>query len=160
MKLQSLQVIKQFSSPLKLLSHWSKFVLKFDKYSEVVFFSLTFTYVSGFNLTSAVVDNLKVSAGSNSFFTSDVTATGSAINVIPAGIRAYKGYSYGCSATPALLFASKDNTDILLGIILNNVQVHWICQFTFLTHANFRSKLTVLTSIQMFLVPFLILVDL
>uniref|UniRef100_A0AC34F2Y0 V-type proton ATPase subunit S1/VOA1 transmembrane domain-containing protein n=1 Tax=Panagrolaimus sp. ES5 TaxID=591445 RepID=A0AC34F2Y0_9BILA len=88
-------------------------------------FKLTLNFVSnsGFNLTSAFLDGLSVEKGQSGFITKDLTRTGNASNVYGTNIRAYFGYNYACSATPALLFPVKEDPDFLVGIILNNFQV-------------------------------------
>uniref|UniRef100_A0A914YYG3 V-type proton ATPase subunit S1/VOA1 transmembrane domain-containing protein n=1 Tax=Panagrolaimus superbus TaxID=310955 RepID=A0A914YYG3_9BILA len=88
-------------------------------------FMLTLNFVSnsGFDLASAVLEGLTIEKGQSGFITKDLIRSTNASNALGTNIRAYFGYNYACSVTPALLFPVKEDPDFLVGIILNNFQV-------------------------------------
>jgi hypothetical protein len=86
-------------------------------------FKLTLNFVSntGFDLVSANISGLSITGAD--FLSKGANVNGGATNAKAINMRAYYGYNYACSGTPALLFAPSDNTDVLVGIVLNNFQV-------------------------------------
>jgi hypothetical protein len=94
---------------------------------------LGFVFNSGFTLVSAEVQNLKIEKGANSWIKESGTVSGPSNNVLSTNIRGYYGYNYACSGTPALLFqnqfttdSGKNDTSIIVGIILNNFQIQGV----------------------------------
>jgi hypothetical protein len=87
-------------------------------------FKLLLNFVSntGFDLVSANVSGLSITGADFLSKGANIKNSG-ATNAKAINMRAYYGYNYACSGTPALLFTPDDNTDVLVGIVLNNFQV-------------------------------------
>uniref|UniRef100_A0AC35FFV3 Uncharacterized protein n=1 Tax=Panagrolaimus sp. PS1159 TaxID=55785 RepID=A0AC35FFV3_9BILA len=87
-------------------------------------FMLTLNFVSntGFDLVSANISGLSITGADFLSKGANIKNSG-ATNAKTINMRAYYGYNYACSGTPALLFTPDDNTEVLVGIVLNNFQV-------------------------------------
>jgi hypothetical protein len=113
------------NEPIQLLTTDKKVLMTI---SEPFQLTLGFVFNSGFTLTSAEISGLIVHGGQEGFLTTPIaTVKGPATNTLFTNIRAYYGYNYACSGTPALLFEPPiEDANLLVGVILNNFQVQGV----------------------------------